>query len=188
MKFALALITSIALAAVVAAADLYRHVPSGLDCLPEIAGFTLQTVYEDEKAYPGHGVTCAYVAPQYGAHIQIFNEKLPSVPADINHPAFVQLHDRTLRDIERTAQSHNETARLMDHAVLNVDTARGPIPVYYDAYVVESPKLGTRTEWAWLWTSRNHFVKIRMTRVGTGSLSPRRAREFFDAVVRLAAE
>lgn len=189
MRFALGVLAFLAVAFSGIAAESFRHGPSGFECLPEIAGFTLTTIYDDEKAYPGHGVTCTYVAAnaQYGAHIQIFNERLASVPPDITHPAVVQLHDRTLREIERTAQSHNETARVADQAVLSVDTPRGPVSVYYDALIITSPA-GSRTTWSWLWTARNHFVKIRMTRAGPGSLSPRRARDFFEAVIRQTAE
>lgn len=187
MRFALLLLSWLVLPCF--AADTYRHAPSGFECLPEIAGFNLTEVHDYEVEYPGQGVSCTYVAQSapYGAQIYIFNEKLTNVPADITHPIVVQLRERTLKDIERSAQAHNETARNAEHAVLTVEMPRGRVSAYYDAIIITAAS-GTRTTWAWLWTARNHFIKIRMTRAAPGSLSPRRAREFFEAVARLAAE
>lgn len=175
--------------AAVLAAEAYRHAPSGIECPAELARFTLAEVYDYEPQRPGQGVSCTYVANDapYGADIYIFSNGLKSVPTDIANPAVVQLRERTLRDIEQSARSHGETARIVDQAIVTADTARGPVAVYYDAFTITAPKVPLTT-WLWLWTSRNHFIKIRMTRAGQGSLSPRRAREFFEAAARLAAE
>lgn len=187
MRIAIAICALLALTSF--AAESFRHAPSGIECPPEIAGFALNGVQEYEAEYPGQGVSCTYIAQTapYGADIFIFNNGLRSVPSDITNPAFVQLRERTLKDIEQSARNHGESSRVADQAVLNVDTARGPVPVYYDALIITSPT-AARTTWVWLWPARNHFVKIRMTRPTVGSLSPRRAREFSEAVVKLTTE
>lgn len=184
-----ALLGLVAFAGVALAADPFRHNASGFECLRDIAGWTFTRVHEYEPAYPGQGVSCTYVAPDapYGAQVYVFNDRVANVPADIGHPLVSQLRDRTLRDIERSAQSHGETARAVDHSIVNIDTPRGRVLAYYDALIITTPT-GTRTTWSWLWTARNHFIKVRMTRAGPGTLHPRRAREFFEAVVRLTVE
>jgi hypothetical protein len=188
MNFALLLFT-LFIPTLAAAAEAYRHVPSGFECPVELARFTLTEVYDYETQRPGQGVSCTYVAKDapYGADIYLFNNGLKSVPADISNPVVVQLRERTLKDIEQSARNHGETARIADQAVLTADTGRGTILAYYDALTITTPK-APLTTWVWLWTAHNHFVKIRMTRAGQGSLSPRRAREFFEAVAKLVPE
>jgi hypothetical protein len=58
--------------------------------------------------------------------------------------------------------------------------------VLYDSYAIAANQTFENT-FVWLWTSRKHFLKIRMTR-GPGEHDPRSVRELYESVVRLTVE
>ena len=170
------------------AAEPFRHAPSGFECPAEVAGFALSGVHDYEADHRGLGISCRYILQnELYADIYIFNNGLASVPADITHPVVVQLRDQTLKEIEKFAQSRGERTRVVDETVLKVETPRGAVSILYDALVITAPG-GTRNTWLWLWTARNHFIKIRMTRPAAVTSGTRWMREFYEAVARLAAE
>jgi hypothetical protein len=168
-------------------AESYQHGASGFECPDDIAGFSRVSVDDYEPTSPGLGVACKYrLQRDLYADVYIYTAGLGAVPADIMHPTIVQLREQTLREINQFAESHGEQPRKLSAATLNVDTGRGVVAVFYDSFVIGSPN-GTRNTWVWLWTARNHVMKIRMTRPPSGDDDPEKLREFYESVVRMAA-
>lgn len=185
------LVTAIALLACVlslrtASGETFRHTASGIECPDEVAGFRRTEVQDFESRQPGLGVACKYqLKSDLFADVYIFKGGVANIPADISHPLIVQLREQTLNEIAQAAQMRGELARRGTSARLNVQTEQGPVAVYYDALIVSSPR-ASRNTFVWLWTARNHVLKIRMTLPSSGDLDLKIWREFYETVVRLS--
>jgi hypothetical protein len=173
-------------AAAFAQADTYRHGASGFECPDQLAGFTRTGVDDYESKEPGLGVACKYqLARDLFVDVYIYTAGMESVPKDVNDPLILQLHAQTLREIEQFAQMRGEQPQRLRDAKLEVSTDAGPVSVLYDSFLIDS-KSGRRNTWVWLWTARNHVMKIRMTRPPSGNPDPNVVREFYETVVRMA--
>lgn len=171
-----------------AAAETFHHQASGFECPDDLAGFRRVGIYDYEAQHPGLGVACKYhLQPYLVADVYIYTAGLASVPADSTHPAMLQLREQTVKEIEQFAEQRGEKPRKTGGATIEIQTKRGAVAVLYDGFVIDAPG-GTRDTWVWLWSARNHVMKIRMTRPPAADPAPARLREFYEAVVRLAAE
>lgn len=168
-------------------ADPYQHRESGFECPDHLASFARIGVDDYESKHPGLGIACKYrLQNDLFADIYIYTAGMSTVPADVTDPLISRLRGQTLREIEEFSQSRGEQVRKMNETILEVRTDRGPVPVLYDSFVISAPN-GTRNTWLWLWTARNHVMKIRMTRPPSGDPDPKLVREFYETVVRMAA-
>jgi hypothetical protein len=171
-----------------AAGETFRHAASGIECPDEVAGFQRTEIQDFESKQPGLGIACKYqFKNDLYADVFIFKGGVANIPTDISHPLIVGLREQTLREIEQAAQARGERARRGTAAKGNVQSEKGPIAVYYDALIISSPS-GSRNTFVWLWTARNHVMKIRMTLPASGNLDLKTWREFYEAVVRSAAQ
>jgi hypothetical protein len=169
-----------------AAADPYVHPPTRLVFPDEIAGLQRGDVQDYEAKHAGLGVSVRYERPrEIRADVYLYTAGLAQVPADVDHPIMVKLRQQTDREIVSFQKGKGVEARRVESRTLAVDTARGAVPVYFDAYEIGYP--AGLASYVWLWSARNHIVKIRLTRAG-GEPEPRTVREFAGAVVRLTQE
>jgi len=171
-----------------ASSETFRHAASGIECPDELAGFTRTGVQDFESRQPGLGVACKYqFRNELFADVYIYTGGVANVPSDISHPLIARIREQTLREIAQAAETRGEQAHRGTAATLSVQTGQGPVAVYYDTLTISSAGPTSRNTFLWLWTARNHVLKIRMTVPGSGSLDLRVWQGFYEAVVRLAA-
>lgn len=185
--FGSAVLYFLASVALPARAEIIIHQASGIAIPAEIAGFKRDRVadYESQTAGLGFGYHFNTPSGVIGS-IYIYKAGMPSVPSDISHPVMGQLREQTIREITQLAHSRGESVRPIMNGTLKISTLRGEIPVLFDAFSIGSSS-GSRTTYAWLWGSRDHILKIRVTRPPLGMLDPALMKEFYETVVRLAA-
>lgn len=168
-------------------AEPFHHKASGFECPDDVAGFTRVGIYDYESQHPGLGVACKYYfQPHLVADVYIYTAGMASVPAQSTHPVMLQLRAQTVKEIEQYAESRGEQPRKTEGATLEIQTKRGPVAVLHDGFVISAGN-ATRETWVWLWTARNHIMKIRMTRPPSAEPAPAKMREFYEAIVRMAA-
>lgn len=163
------------------------HQATGIVFPDEIAGFSRSGVKDYESERAGLGFSYAYkTTTGVAGTIYVYTAGLSSVPTAIDHPVMGQLRNQTISEIEQFARSRNEAVRPGQKGTLKVSTDSGEVTVLFDSFIVSSPS-GARNTFVWLWSSRGHFLKIRVTREPTGVLDAKQLREFYETVVRLAA-
>ena len=166
--------------------DPARHAASGIEFPDEIVGFVRKTVVDYESKQPGLGFAFKYELHQeLVADVYVFNGGRNDIPQDISHPLLAHLRAQTLSEIEQVAKSRGELYRRSGGGTVTVQTEQGPVAVLLDAMIISAPGQ-TRPTWSWLWTARNHVIKIRMTsQPGSRSFDAKAFREFYESVVRL---
>lgn len=177
----------LAIIALPAIAEPVTHRATGIVFPDEIAGFQREGVSDHESRSPGLGFSYHYKLPtRVLASIYIYTAGLASVPTAIDHPVMTQLREQTVREIAHFAQSRGDAARHSLNATIKVKTDGGEVPVLFDGFIISSPG-GARNTFAFLWSARGHFMKIRMTREPGGVLEPSQMMGFVETVARLAA-
>ena len=138
--------------------------PQDLNVLTRSLAFRVSEFKISRERSQALGIMCKY---QYKndlfADVFIFKGGVANIPSDISHPLLVQLREQTLSEIVQGAQLRGETARRGTTATIKIETDGGPVSVYYNALIISSPREGARNTFLWLWTARNHVMKIRMT-------------------------
>ena len=163
------------------------HQPTGISFPDEIAGFARDRVEDYESKAPGLGFGYHYRTTTGAfASVYVYTVGISNVPASIDHPVMGKLREQTVREILQFAQSRSEAAQHTLQETIKVKTDSGEVPVLFDGFIVNSPG-GARNTFVWLWTSRGHFLKVRVTRVPAGDLDPGQLREFYESIVRLSA-
>jgi hypothetical protein len=173
----------------IALAEPITHTASGMAFPENVAGFERTRVEDYESKHPGLGFSYSYRAGTgVFATVYVYTAGSSAVPSDINHPALRKLREQTIREIVEFARSRGETVKQAIQSTVNVRTSRGDVPVLFDGFTVDAPKTGPRSTYAWLWTSRGHFLKVRVTRLGESEPDQRQVISFVEAMVQLAAE
>lgn len=177
----------LALASALAHAQPYVHAQSQIAFPDEIAGVPRRGVQDYEAQQPGLGVSVRYeLMRELRADVYVYTGGLKKVPAELTDPAIVQRRRQTDQEIITYAKTQGADIRKTASATQHVQTSRGLVPVFYDAYEGAYPS-GPIVSYVWLWPARNHLVKIRISHPATAS-DPTTVRDFVEAVVRLTDE
>jgi hypothetical protein len=175
-----------------AVADPIVDAPTGLAFPDEIAGLARGEVRDYEKQSRGAGRSYGYDKKSEGifATVYLYTYGIFDVPRSLSDPRMSQIRDLTYQEIRKGAEAKGETVdgpRLS--RTLNVTTDHGDEQLFFDSFLIRSPKEGTRNTFVWLWPARGHFAKVRYTLIPRAD-GPDQAymRNFFQAVVRLTTE
>jgi hypothetical protein len=169
-------------------AESVLHQPTGITLPDEIAGFERVRVHDHESRKPGLGFSYHYMTKTGAvASIYIYTAGLLNVPSDVNDPLVVQLRERTIRELFLFAQMNREAPCQTLKDTLEVKTNKAEVLVLFDGFIISSPS-GERSTLLWLWSSRSHFFKIRLTHLLSEELDPKQLRDFYESMVRLSAE
>src|SRR5262249_61684591 len=119
--------------------------------------------YDYEATQPGLAFSSAYNTGKGTiATVYVYTLGLPYVPPSVDYPVMGQLRQQTVGEIVGFAKQRNETAKQVESERVAIATEVGEIAVLFDEFVIDSP-LGARKTYAWLWSSRGHILKVRIT-------------------------
>jgi hypothetical protein len=171
----------------IAYAEPYTHAPTQLAFPDDIAGWPRRDIQDYEARQAGLGVSVRYSqSADVWADVFIYTAGVADVPSDATSPVVRQMRQQTDRDIFTAAKARGYEVRRGESRTVTVATAKGPVSVLYDSYAIAANQRFENT-FVWLWASRKHFLKIRMTR-RPGEHDPRSVRELYESVVRLSVE
>lgn len=184
----LGIFLALALSTQAAWSDPYVHAPSGVSFPDQVAGLQRRNVNDYEAQHPGSGVSVKYQSTA-GLIVDVYayTAGLRQIPNDINNPVMAQLRQLTETDIANFAKSKGAEVRRGESMTVEVETSKSKVPVLYNSYVIVFPD-GSRNSFVWLWPARNHFFKIRISRLPGDGSDPRVIREFYESFVRLTTE
>lgn len=171
-----------------ALAEPVTHTASGIVFPENVAGFERTRVHDYESKHPGLGFSYSYRSAGAFATVYVYTAGLSAVPSDIKHPALRKLREQTAREIVEFARSRGETAKQTIQRTVTARTPTGELPILFDGFTIDAPKTGLRSTYGWLWTTRGHFLKVRLTRSREDEADQQFMHAFVEAVAQLAAE
>jgi hypothetical protein len=179
-------IAVLALSAGMLHAEPVLHQPTGIAFPDQLADFARGRVTDLETQYPGQGFTYAYVLhPEVQATVYVYAAGRCPVPAEIGNAVLSRMREQTVGEIRAFAQSGNEEVQDVASETVQVDAGQAKVPVFFDSFIVRG-KDESRSTAAWLWTSRGHFLKIRLTARAPVEADWAAMQRFVQEVVRLA--
>ncbi len=163
------------------------HEPTGITLPEEIAGFKRMSYQDFEAKQAGLGAGYHYSNGQgAAATVYIYTAGQTNIPPGVDSPMMARMREQTLREIIEFAKQRNELTEHQSQSRVLVKTESADLPVLFDALVITGPG-GARDTLAWLWGTRGHFLKIRITRLPKGELPQSQIDAFYEFVVRSSA-
>jgi hypothetical protein len=177
-KMISAVLMALALATPCVHAQPLTHEPTGIVLPEEIAGFRRIGHDDYETTQPGLGTGYNYNNGKgVVASVFIYTAGQGNIASGVDSAPLAHMREQSMREITDVVQGRGESAQHLAHHRLHVKTGRGDIPILFDAFAVSSPT-----------GVREHFVKIRMTRLPKGELPPAQRDAFYEFVARGAAD
>ena len=171
-----------------AGAETFKHAATGIECPDELATFKRTAVRNFEEKEPGLGVACSYLLQNVlVANVYIYTGGRSDLPKDVGDPVMAAIRDQTLKEIEAGAAMRGDSARRSLAGILPVQTDKGPVEIMFNSFIITASG-NARNSFVWIWPARKHLVKIRMDTLPNSAIDTKAFREFYEAVVRLAAE
>lgn len=169
-----------------------RHAPSGLVLPVKVSDFERASVTDYETQAPGLGFAYRYrgagAASGTNFVLYVYNLRLAQIPSDLADPKFGQIRQMTRQEIAQTARSRDLSPRSVAGGTLSFGEAPAQRQALFDGFVLESrlssdsPKDDSAAarnrgyEFAALWSAKNHFIKLKVSRSEQSKLGPEQVR------------
>lgn len=166
---------------------------TGITYPDSIAGFDRMSFHDYEKEHPGLGYSYGYATPfspgnpkRITATVYAYTLGKNEIPTQVTHPAMTQLRAQTLKEIRDYAQNKSTgTLELVRSETLKVRTPKGDIAVLMDGFNRTQDGVMS-SSWLFLWSAREHFMKIRMSASGKADKPSSEVVAFVEQIVRIS--